>query len=110
MEYNILVFHPITKKHYFVKVKGYLIESVLAPDVKFFAHRPIVNNKDIDGKLFWNISEFESGLSLVQFCDGTKLQTLQAMEARLFHLETDIPAWINEQKSKSIKSYGVANK
>jgi hypothetical protein len=108
MNYNILCFAPYTGEHKFVQVKGYPITSKLAPDVKFFAHHPI--DDDTDTKLFWNISECESGLSLVQLCQGTKQDALKTMDARLFHLETDIPVWINEQKSKSIKLYGVANK
>lgn len=110
MNYNILVFHPITKEHHFLQVKGYPITSKLAPDVKFFAHRPY--NEDVDLKFLsiWNISEYESGLSLIHFWQGTKQQALKAMEARLLNLKTDIPVWINEQKSKSIKLYGIANK
>lgn len=109
MEYNILVFHPVTKEHYFVEVKGYLIESVLAPDVKFFAHHPYYKNKDDVFEQYWNISEYDSGLSLISYCIGIKQQALQAMENRLLKLDTDIPTWINEQKAKSIALYGIAN-
>jgi hypothetical protein len=112
MQYNILVFNPLSGEHRLVNVKGYPIKSNLAPDVTFFAHRPYEkeNDNDPDLKLWWNISEFESGLSLIQYCEGTKQGALKAMDARLLHLETDIPNWIKEQKAKSIELYGIVNK
>lgn len=109
MNYNILVFYPATGEHKFVKVPGYPIETKLAPDVKFFAHRPYNENKELEFESYWNISEYESGLSLITYCVGTKQQTLHAMEARLIELNTDIQSWIKDQKDKSIKLYGVAN-
>ena len=109
MKYNILVFYPVTKEHFFREVRGYPVTSVLVPDAKFFAHHPYSENKNDVFETYWNISEYDSGLSLVNYCIGTKQQALQAMESRLLNFNTDITTWINEQKSKSIKLYGIAN-
>lgn len=110
MQYNILVFNPVTQEHFFREVRGYPITSILAPDITFFAHRPYKKDTNFDFEQYWNISEYDSGLSLVSYCMGTKQQVLQAMESRLLNLNTDITTWINEQKFKSIKLYGIANK
>jgi hypothetical protein len=83
MNCNIVIVYPKTGEYKFVSVKGYLVKSILAPDIKFFAHRPYAKDKEDNFESYWNISEYKSGLSLVSYCIGTKAQALHAMEDRL---------------------------
>jgi hypothetical protein len=109
MDYNILLINPQTQQHSFEKVKGYPVKSDLIPEVKLFAHHPYTKDKSLDFSHYWNISEYESGTALVNHCRSTKQQALEAMESRLQNLNTDILAWVDSQKAKSIEKYGVAN-
>lgn len=91
------------KTQYF-DVHGWPMTVPELDGIRLFIHHPLNSG---DG---WNISEFRTGETLIQYVHGTRKQTLDALRAKLANSGIpNIKQFVTNLIEKQITEFGVAN-
>ncbi len=104
-KYNIRVQSPENQQTELAIVEGSPVSLPELEGISLFIHHPLNIAR------FWNISEYKTGTSLIEYCDGTRKQAVDALRNGLAGLQVpDIKALVVKAIYEHVAKYGIANK